>query len=400
MRAAFMPVAFGYGTTARCLAVARELQRRGHESVFLAGAAVGPMIERNGFAFRAIPDVRISGNARQSPAHQLFAQESTPGFLAHQMEAVVEALRQTHADLLVYSNSLTAAVAASIVGKPSISIFAPSILEVPSLGFFVPMLRTWLASVALRRRVRSRLTTPIYSAFLGDRSFVPSIPPLIYWPLLVPPDLIGHRSEVVPVGALLAQAPADLPPDGVLLDELGVKGRPFVYATLGGEIFDLEMIRAIAEGIRHAECHGLVSGGHRVTDEVSQRLSDEQVQVVHYLPDDFRAIKTADLLIWHGGHQTMLEAVAVGTPAIGLPYQLDQFANVASLVSYGAAQRLSARRVSTGMIDRAIRTMLHNPRYAERMTALRDINRDYRGAAAIADVVVELTQGMRAWPDE
>ncbi len=388
MTIAFVPVAFGYGTTVRCLAIARELRRRGHETVFLAGPSVRPMIRRHGYPVRLIPDVSIQPKPGEPTSRQLFAQESAPGFLARQLAAIERSLNETRADLVVYSNSMTAALAASHLDLPSISVFSPSILEVSAPSHLAPMLGTWLRFLLLR--ARTPLTRPVPSAFLGDRSFIPSVPPLIRWPALVPPGLARHRSEVEPCGALLTRPPAALPPRGVLLQELGVDGSPFVYATVGGAVFSVDVVREVAQGIRGAGCRGLVSGGRILSEDVSRRLSDERVQVVSFVPDDLRAIAAADVLIWHGGHQTMMEAVACGTPAVGLPFQLDQFANVASLVEFGAALSLSARDLRADRVTTDLRRVLDEPSFRDRMTVLRQVNAGYGGAGTVADAAEEL----------
>lgn len=385
---AFLPVAFGYGTAVQCLAVAEELRRRGHRCVFLAGESLRELIARHEFTVSPVPDVVISSRSSQTPARQLLWQESAPGFLHHQLAATVLALRQAGAGLVIFSHSLTGALAAGILGLPSLSIFQPAILDVRSADLVVPMLLTWLRFLLLR--AQSTLAKPVSCLFLGDRSFIPSIPPLIRWPWLVPPELAAHRDEVEPAGALLTQDPDRLPPRGVLLEELLVEGTPFVYGTLGGAIFDLELSRAVALGIREAGCHGLVSGGSVITPAVSARLSGEGVRVVRFVPDDLRAIKAADVLIWHGGHATLMEAVACGTPVIGLPYQLDQFANVDGVVRFGAGLRRSPRGLTPRSLAEAIRQLLRDARYRERMATLQQVNRGYGGAALVADAAEAL----------
>ncbi|MGH2458813.1 MAG: glycosyltransferase [Chloroflexota bacterium] len=388
MTVAFVPVSFGYGTTMRCLAVAAELRRRGSRSVFLAGESVRPMICRHGFVVRSIPDVRIHGNGHTLPARQLFDQEDAPGFLACQLGCLIDDLRAIDARVVVYSHSLTAPLAASILDLPSVSIFNPSILGVPSLAFLVPMLHAWLRFVLLRRR--SRLGYPVESAFLGTRSFIPGIPPLVNWPTLLPPGLWARRDQGQPVGALLPRSPADLPPGAVLTRELGIGERSFVYATVGGAIFNLDLVRSVADGIRRANCAGLVSGGSVVTDEVSRRLSDDRVRVVRFVPDDLRAIKAARALIWHGGHQTMMETVACGTPAIGLPYQLDQFSNVDGIVREGAGARLDPHGLEADDLAGAIDLVVGESRFRRAMERLQRIDDGYRGVAAVADAVQTL----------
>ena len=385
---AFVTVAFGYGTTVRCLAVADVLRRRGHRCTFLASETVRPMIDRYDFPVCPIPDVEIHPHRHERPAHQLFRQWSSPNFLDRQLSAVVRALHEMRAEVVVYSNSMTAELAAGILGLRSVSIFQPSILGIPTLSLGWPMVATWLRWVMLR--ARSNLSKPVVSAFVGDRSFIPSIPPLIHWPWLAPPGLARHREELEPVGALLTQDPDHLPPRGVLRQELGVEGTPFVYGTVGGAIFNLDLIRSVAGGMRQAGCFGLVSGGAIVTAELSQRLSDDRVKVVHFVPDDLRAIKAADVLIWHGGDETMMEAVACGTPAIGLPDQLDQFANVAGVVDFGAGLELSPTRLRASQLAAAIRQVLHEPRFHARMETLRELNAGYGGAPAVADATESL----------
>lgn len=372
----------------RCIAVAARLRRRGCSVVFLAGESVRHVVEQYEFPFRPIPDVQVHASSHVRPARQLFDQENAPGFLSRQLAATVSALREQQADVVIYSNSNTAALAAGVLDRPTISLFAPAIVRIPSLDMARPMIGKWLRFLWLRHQ--TPLRKPVPSAFVGDRTFIPSIPPLIDWPLLVPPGLALRKNQLRVVGPLLPESPDCLPPRGVLLDELGVSGPPFVYATVGGAIFNLDLIRAVVQGIRDAGCNGLVAGGRSVTPEVSQALSSHGVQVTAYVPDDLRAIKAADVLVWHGGDQTMLEAVACGTPAIGLPYQLDQFPNVAGIVRFGAGLELSPSDLHPSALADAISRVRTIGSYHQRMAELREISRHYRGAVEVADAAEEL----------
>ena len=90
-----------------------------------------------------------------------------------------------------------------------------------------------------------------------------------------------------------------------------------------------------------------------------------RVRALPFLTDDLRAMRAADLLLWHGGHETMLKAVACGIPAVGVPFEFDQLSNVRALERTGAGLRLERDSMSPAGVARAVRGSSNRPAIAK-----------------------------------
>src|SRR6185312_5379373 len=110
------------GQTMRSIAVARALQRRGHEVVFLVGEKLAPIVAQHGIRVREAPsslELAPSFLAAQASAEErarlLSAFESSlPGLIAVDAAAIAD--ERPHALLAA---NLTGAIAAHAAGIPS-----------------------------------------------------------------------------------------------------------------------------------------------------------------------------------------------------------------------------------------------------------------------------------------
>jgi UDP:flavonoid glycosyltransferase YjiC (YdhE family) len=69
-------------------------------------------------------------------------------------------------------------------------------------------------------------------------------------------------------------------------------------------------------------------------------------------------------VITHGGHGTLMKALAAGVPVLVLPMGRDQLDNAARLTARGAGLRLRPS-AKPGDIAAAVRTLLQDPTHGE-----------------------------------
>ncbi|MPZ13131.1 MAG: hypothetical protein GEU73_01675 [Chloroflexi bacterium] len=185
--------------------------------------------------------------------------------------------------------------------------------------------------------------------------------------------------------------PSALPERGELRRALGVPdARPFVFATVGGALAREQYVRALVRGLEEAGVAAICSVGTRLGEATIGELNRPPVRVVRFLPDDLQAMRAADALIWHGGHETMLKAVACGIPAVGVPMQFDQESNVRMLERAGAGLRIAGEDGRPERIAEAVGYVLNKSRYrlaAERLAAT---NRQVGGAPGLMDRIERL----------
>lgn len=398
MRAVLVPIAHGYGSTVRLLAVANELRKRRHEAAFAVAESIGRVVRQYGFEASNVVAVPIDHTSDVPPIVQVLRGEAAGDFLERQVEDVRRVIRDFQADVVIFSNNNAAGIAAGVEDRPTVSVFHPSVMQYYDLQSGVAVVLKWRRFFALKSRFELRREVP--SSLLGDLNFIPSIPPLARWPFTQPPEILFRRRPVKTIGALLRTAPEELPDQETLKREFGVEGEPFVYASIGGAVADPVFLRAIADGLRISGRRALLTvGGERPTgpgpDELVESLSAERVKVIRFLPEAMRAIKACDVLVWHGGHETMMEAVAAARPAIGIPFQHDQLEHTSRLAEAGAALRIPREQLSAKALADAIEEVLANNSYAEQARRLKRINDSLGGVVRLVDSTEALVYGGR-----
>lgn len=382
------PVPVGYGTTSRCLAVAEECRRRGQDVLFACAEKLRDRIEERGFTIHPIEDSEPTSGGSRPPA-QCYLNRHTPALLERQLGDLARAIDVFGADVVVSSHNMVALLAAGVADIPSVSLFHPGIIALSSPGITLALFAERLRMMALERRARPvrRVEPPPF----GDLSCIPSIPELIEWPWFQLPSTMRRKESAVPVGALLNQPPQGLPPREELRRELGMSlAEPMVYATVGGAIGEERYARLLVEGVRKAGVQALMAVGRGVSADVVQRLGDERVRVTQYVAgDDLAAMAAADVILWHGGHETMLKAAACGVPAVGVPFEYDQHANVQALARTGAALRVDRRGLSAERVARGVQRVISDANYSGAAGRLAGSNRLAGGAPRVMDLVEE-----------
>ena len=92
------------------------------------------------------------------------------------------------------------------------------------------------------------------------------------------------------------------------------------------------------------------------------------VRVVRAAPHA-RLFPRAKLVVAHGGHGTVMKALASGVPLLCIPLGRDQADNAARVAHAGAGLRLS-RHARSGQIRHAIGALLSEPQYQRAAAAL------------------------------
>ncbi|MCL5962653.1 MAG: hypothetical protein M1358_25640, partial [Chloroflexi bacterium] len=388
MRALMIPIAVGYGTTARNLAVARELTKRGHEAFFAAGADLEPIIQRYGFETRVITDVKIDPRSRYSIQEQAFGQQVAGRFLENLLADILTAVRDFAVDVIVFSNNNMASLAAAKMNIPSVSIFHPAILEIKTVTMFRFAYHKWRKWGDLAKRENPART--VVSGLFGDLNFIPSLPQFIKWPLLLSPEIYAAKGTARPTGALTVRPVDELPGRDELRREFGVGEEPFIYATIGGAVFNPEFLEKLAGAFDRTDYRVIITAGAQTSKEVAERLSRKNITVGQYVPEALRIIKACDVLIWHGGHETMMEAVATGRPGVVVPQQLDQKTNAVRFSRTGAGIMIPKRRLTPQRLFEAVNTVLRSPSYYAEAERLRRQNEALGGVRRIVDEIERL----------
>jgi UDP:flavonoid glycosyltransferase YjiC (YdhE family) len=167
-------------------------------------------------------------------------------------------------------------------------------------------------------------------------------------------------------------------------------GPPWVYVTLGSS-GDVRALPAVLAALTQLPVRVMVATAGRCAGGTSSR----RVHVAPFLPGD-EAARVAELVVCNGGSSTAYQALAEGTPVLGLPANLDQHLAMAAIERRGAGIAVRARGASIEAIRTAALTLLTSARHRE---AARQVARDFAAwdaPARFASVIDRLTSGEAA----
>jgi UDP:flavonoid glycosyltransferase YjiC (YdhE family) len=116
------------------------------------------------------------------------------------------------------------------------------------------------------------------------------------------------------------------------------------------------------------------------------------VKLADVLPGDLTAAR-ASLVICNGGSPTAHQALAVGTPVLGLASNMDQHLNMEGVQRLGAGILLRSECTSPGTVRAAVTQMLENPRYSEAASEVARIFSTYNALSRFNEILTEFFPG-------
>jgi len=352
----------GLGHINRCLALAEEARRRGHQSVFVLHnpkhldrvrrrfpahlcrsrrplasitSILGAALTRPRRAPRPL-FIEFNGLDYQVPRDGLLR----PADVERRLARYLRLVRSIGPDLLVGDTNLLVWILSRRTDLPAIQLVRAAShpdtariiwrrdgqeeLEPPrTAALFNPLLERWGLDPIQRAEDLLR----------GDRYLVPSIPEIEP----IPPD-----ERTVHLGAVIDTAKEEPPPPW--LGELP-RSQPLVYLTMGGgagPVGSHEFLRTVVDAVAGKPFQMVVSTGGTLPGQGPRDLPDN-LHILPWVPGR-QLIARARLVISHGGYGTMMESLSAGRPMITVPFQSEQEGNGRRLEQLGCGLVLRLSR--------------------------------------------------------
>jgi zeaxanthin glucosyltransferase len=168
-------------------------------------------------------------------------------------------------------------------------------------------------------------------------------------------------------------------------------GRPLIYASLGTTLkSESTTFRLIAEACNGRGVQLVISlGGRRKPNDFQGMPGDPLI--VKDAPQ-LEILRKAEIVITHGGANTVFETLMEGKPMIALPRVFDQSAIAARLAWLKVAVVLPADRLTAGQIRSALSTVLGDPGYRNAAEKIQAKIRSARGLERATSLIEELLQ--------
>jgi zeaxanthin glucosyltransferase len=371
------------------IALARALQRKGHEPVFFNILDTANIIASAGLRFVPFAEAEYpSGSLR--PTIQKIGELSGPAAFAYYVERMVklfttsfqylpDLIRRENLDLLIIDQvQYGGATIAEHLDIPFISL--ANALLVNREDVIPPPIMLWPfdpspAGVDRNRKgwaaadqayanllpvvndQRRSWNLPEYTNLVED-SFSPLAqicqqPPVFEFPRPHAPatlHLVGHLQDV--------RLARDIPFPWEWLD-----GRPLIYATCGTLQNRLEHVfRAVIEACAPLNAQTIIALGNDALSPEIFGVVPANIKLVPYVPQA-QLLRRAALCILHGGLNTTLDCLENGVPMVAIPIASEQPGIAMRIARLRAGVVVPLAEVNAVSIYEAVQSVLSKPAY-------------------------------------
>jgi MGT family glycosyltransferase len=420
----FMPES-AYGPTNNCIGIGNELLRRGHRVVFAAEASWAGKLEALGFeedlvqlAPPAEPEEGADGETEPDAGAfwKEYIREISPEFAKSTEEQLATVIRpiweelvegatfcepalkaiieRNRPDVIVEDNVLLFPALAT-AGVPFVRIVSCNPLEVPGAAIapaFSGLAEGDTEGHASFRAEYDRTHRALWSAFdeFVQANGADPLPELEFLPegdlnfYVFPEELdyvderpLGETWHRLDSSVRETDAPAGIP------DGFRTEGRPLVYFSLGSlGSADVALMRRVISVLATLPYDVIVSKGP-LHDEIE--LADN-MWGAEFLPQT-SIIPEVDLVITHGGNNTVTEALHFGKPMVLLPLFWDQYDNAQRVHERGFGRRLPTYSFTDVELAGALDDLLSDDALRARIAAVGEGIRARDGVRKAADLI-------------
>jgi MGT family glycosyltransferase len=410
-----------YGPTNNCVGIGDVLRRRGHRVVFIIEESFEGALVEKGFEerlMRLTPPSEESEDPGQfwkdfirdtAPVFRRPTIEQLEGFIAPTFQALcdgaryvndrlTEILDEIRPDVIVEDNVVSfPALPAS--GRPWVRVVSCNPTEIKDLAVPPPFSGYPVADRSGWGEYReefARALGPLqrdFDEFCRDRGapaldnleFIHTSPWANLW---IYPSEVDYARER-PLGATwhnLESSVRGTDDEWSLPEPLASGDDPLVYLSLGSlGSADVELMRSLIASLAKAPYRVIVSMGpqHDELELAPNMVGAEFLPQASILPQ-------VDLVITHGGNNTVTECLHFGKPMVLLPLFWDQYDNAQRIDETGFGTRLDTYAHEPAELLDAIERLLGERSLLDRLGAISGRLRSAPGTQRAADLIESL----------
>jgi len=157
--------------------------------------------------------------------------------------------------------------------------------------------------------------------------------------------------------------------------------KPLVYVTPGSSGDDC-LLGNVLEGLADLQVNVIAAtAGRKTTPSLPAN-----VHAAAYLPG-LAAAERADLVICNGGSPTVQQALAAGTPVLGICSNLDQYLNMQAVEGCGAGRLMRAGKATPASIRQTVQGLLAAPGFRKAAEKMADTYSGYDSGSRFVALV-------------
>ncbi len=407
-----------FGPTNNCVGIGDVLRTRGHRVVFVIEESFAGTLEAQGFEERLMrltppPEVEeVPGQfwkefiRETAPVFRKPTIEQLGEFIAPTFQALIDGAKYVDARLaeiiaevepdVVVEDNVVSFPALFACGRPWVRIAScnPAEIKDPAVAPVFSGLPQadrsgWEEFRAAYRAAHAEIHAD-FDAFCRAHGAPPlPVDDLIHESpdlnLYLYPDEVDYRRER-PLGPTWHNLQASVRATDAaweLPEPLAGGSEPLVYLSLGSlGSADVELMRGLVASLADAPYRVIVSKGPQAEEfELAANMVGAE-----FLPQT-SILPQVDLVITHGGNNTVTESLYFGKPMVILPLFWDQYDNAQRLDETGFGIRLDTYRHTPEELTAAIDRLLADTELAQRLAAASARLQAARGTERAADLI-------------
>jgi MGT family glycosyltransferase len=420
---AFFPEG-AFGPTNNCVGIGDVLRARGHRVVFIVEESFAGSLEEKGFEERLIrlapPPAEPEAPGQfwkdfirdTAPVFRTPTIEQLSGFIAPTFQALVDGSKYVHDRLLeifdevqpdvIVEDNVVSFPALHASGRPWVRIAScnPAEMKDPALpptfsGYPSDDRSLWPAYWDEYRRAHAELHAD-FDEFCRERG-APPLPALDFmhespWLnlSLYPAEVDSARANpLAPTWHNLEASVRTTDEPWELPAGFASANGPLLYLSLGSlGSADVELMRSLIVSLAASRYRVIVSMGpqHDQLELADNMVGEEFLPQTSVLPQ-------VDLVITHGGNNTVTECLRFGKPMVVLPLFWDQYDNAQRIHETGLGVRLDTYGHEPEELHGAIERLLADGALRRRLKAVSERLQAKPGTVKAADLIEQLGTG-------
>jgi MGT family glycosyltransferase len=407
-----------FGPTNNCVGIGDVLRRRGHRVIFIVEESFAGTLEEKGFEerlMRLTPPPETEEAPGQfwkdfirdtAPVFRKSTREQLAEFIAPSFQALIDGveyvddrLREIIGELepdLIVEDNVVAFPALPASGRPWARIVScnPAELKDPAVpppfsGLPSNDRSGWEEYSAAHREAHREMHAA-FSEFCRERG-APPLPPdefiheSTWLNMYLYPDEVDY-ARAHPLGPTWHNLQASVratDPAWELPEKLRDGEGPLLYLSLGSlGSADVELMERLVAELAEAPYRVIVSKG----PQASEFDLADNMEGAEFLPQT-EILPKVDLVITHGGNNTVTESLYFGKPMVALPIFWDQHDNAQRLDETGFGTRLDTYRHRGAELTGAIERLLGDEELAARLARTSQRLQEARGTELAADLI-------------
>jgi zeaxanthin glucosyltransferase len=395
-------------------ALARKLQSRGNEVVFIGLPDVEPAVRAANLEFAPFCENEFPlgyvakswgavANMQGLDVVRYTCKELAPDLLKASLEHLPAKIAETGVDALVIDAVyMFVEIVPMHLGLPYVQVW--NVLHFDSSGSTPLSLYSWPHETSPEAQARNVAGLELLNELFGNlmpiaQSYAERVGLEVDW---------ADRAATASKLAVITQTPKefDLPISnlapqfhyaGPLRDDQGrepvpfpwekLTGKPLIYASLGTLVNGLNKVyRAILEAVSaFPETQVVLSVGKNLDPSELEPFPSNTI-VVRNAPQT-ELLKRAELCITHAGVNTTLESLAEGVPMVAIPIGYEQPGVACRIAYHGVGEFVEPGDLTTRHLAELIAKVRSNPSYRDKAGWFQQIIKETRGLDVAADIV-------------